>query len=97
MLHGELVWNDPLVLVDHINSYNNTGLLLSVLTCNFNIILIRDPSFITSWGGGGVVFKEKGVFFLNELFWGEGVIFYLVQKVRGVTFEDIHKVPTKCI
>ena len=42
LLHGVLVWNDLLVLVDHMNSYNNTGLILSVLACNFNIISIKD-------------------------------------------------------
>ena len=45
-----------------------------------------------------MVFKEKAVFFFKRaLLGGGGVIFYLVQKVRGVTFEDIQKVPTKCI
>ena len=47
---------------------------------HLGIRLIRDRSFITSWGGGGVIC------FKRALFWGGKVIFYPVRKVRGVKF-----------
>ena len=45
-------------------------------------------------GGGGRCFLRGGNFFKRALFWGGGVSFYPVRKVRG---GKIFRVPTKCI